>query len=522
MVAPKRIGILFVHGIGEQRRFEHLENEARGLVLALQERHGKEAVSVNIRTGLDGERHADQLGWKADGVAPVQILVDKGDKQYAIEFSEVWWADLDERTTLKSRLDFWFWALGQWWEVGRKQDSANLSDLLQDPSQDKTYPWLWIRFQLFFVASVFFSMFVVTILNALLRFIRVPGGIRPYDIFSNYIGDVKLLVQAGRNTKGTLEDLELPPRVSIRRRMVRMLVEMATRDYDRWYIFAHSLGTVVAQNGLNETALCLPNYLDPETWEKANQMGLAKKTRKDSGAKNKVMMPRRPVGLDPRDSIDRSKLFAGLRGVVTYGSPLDKFSALWPWIVGVNQDEVFRDCVWINIYDPTDPVSGALEDFGKPPKKTTNGLTALGPTNISVKASPVLLLSHIRYFTYSKDGENKLAVQTGDWLLDERKGANQAFLKTLSGAESSPSTLKARHGWKLAQWSMVQVSFAMLLGLTLFLGHFPVGEFLGYLQYFIQWVPGTLRPAIDWWFAGTVVSAGTVAMVGFIIRLKRI
>jgi hypothetical protein len=31
---PERIGVLLVHGIGEQRRFEHLEGEARNIAAA--------------------------------------------------------------------------------------------------------------------------------------------------------------------------------------------------------------------------------------------------------------------------------------------------------------------------------------------------------------------------------------------------------------------------------------------------------------------------------------------------------
>jgi hypothetical protein len=34
----ERIGIVLVHGIGEQRRFEHLEGEARLLIDALERR----------------------------------------------------------------------------------------------------------------------------------------------------------------------------------------------------------------------------------------------------------------------------------------------------------------------------------------------------------------------------------------------------------------------------------------------------------------------------------------------------
>lgn len=43
-----------------------------------------------------------------------------------------------------------------------------------------------------------------------------------------------------------------PPRAAIRRRMVPTMVDVAAAGYDRWYILAHSLGSVVAWNGLME------------------------------------------------------------------------------------------------------------------------------------------------------------------------------------------------------------------------------------------------------------------------------
>ena len=57
-----------------------------------------------------------------------------------------------------------------------------------------------------------------------------------------------------------------PPRAAIRRRMIRAMIEVAEADYDRWYIIAHSLGTVVAWNGLMEIQQTLPNYIGETCW----------------------------------------------------------------------------------------------------------------------------------------------------------------------------------------------------------------------------------------------------------------
>lgn len=361
------------------------------------------------------------------------------------------------------------------------------------------------------------------------RFVRLP----PPEIFANYLGDVKLMVQEGRRTEGTLEDLGWPPRVSIRRRMVRMLVEMATQDvpFDRWYIFAHSLGTVVAHNGLNETALCLANYLDEDTWNKAMKGKLTCQVAAGNGADKKNMMPARPTWLGDLHAIDRAALFKNFRGFVTYGSPLDKFSALWPWIVGTNDptiiggtkcnDPVFGNCDWINLYDLTDPVAGKLDDYGTPGKDNA----VLAPVNIAVEAHPVLLWSHIRYFKYKKNGANNLANSAATWLLD---GNNENFIYALRKGEPPARRRKWRAASKYSQWLITQILFAMSLGWVI--GSLDkinhdftrwIAKSAGHIMKLTTWVPVAMQQYVGWWVLGTVVSCGVVLIAGVLLRLKR-
>lgn len=39
-VLPERVGIVLVHGIGEQRRFEHLDGQGREIIQALRQQEG--------------------------------------------------------------------------------------------------------------------------------------------------------------------------------------------------------------------------------------------------------------------------------------------------------------------------------------------------------------------------------------------------------------------------------------------------------------------------------------------------
>src|SRR5205085_1322063 len=97
---------------------------------------------------------------------------------------------------------------------------------------------------------------------------RVLGYAGPDFVrtFVNYLSAVRLYTQAERTGGGFLDAYKEPPRVSVRRRMIRTITDVAQRDYDRWYIFAHSLGSVVAFNGIMENNLAIPNYLDRKRW----------------------------------------------------------------------------------------------------------------------------------------------------------------------------------------------------------------------------------------------------------------
>jgi hypothetical protein len=205
-----------------------------------------------------------------------------------------------------------------------------------------------------------------------------------------------------------LEGLDEPPRVAVRRRMIRALADMFSARYDRWYVLAHSLGSVVAHNGLMETEEAWPNYLDERRWrrlQRANATGMRTTPVASS------MLPARPAWLASTDIVDRRAVFSRFSGFLSYGSPLDKFAALWRAEVPINDTAVFpAGTEWINVFDGTDPVAGSLDAFG--PAAAIPG--TLVPANVGYKASPILLLSHVRYLTRSK----RLHKREGSALVD--------------------------------------------------------------------------------------------------------
>jgi hypothetical protein len=426
----ERIGVVFVHGIGEQRRFDHLDWQIRPLIEALM-RRPHTALTVEIVGANASTLRAEQDTWSTDGKGPVRALVrdtESGDEKELV-FHEVWWADVNEPYSLWKQIKFWFWGLSVWAVPGqdeRQLAGAGAMRLPVFPGRFSTIRWLFDRVKLFAVSNVFLlgalSIGLVNFLTKrLLDWEILPGKVR---VLVNYVSAVKLYSQSRRAGGGFLDAYHEPPRVSVRRRMIRTLADVAREDYARWYVIAHSLGSVVAYNGLMETGHAMANYLDEARWRR-----LSDEPDKDRlGGRNRggdyvtplkpdgsapPMLPPRPLWLDWDELVYRDRLLSKFRGLFTYGSPLDKFAFIWPPRVPINTAEpMFPDAAeWVNVYDPLDPVGASLDAFSP-----VDGGRLIKPANYGYRAGWVLLLSHLRYF---KSGRRRDALSdlVVDWML---------------------------------------------------------------------------------------------------------
>lgn len=198
---------------------------------------------------------------------------------------------------------------------------------------------------------------------------------------------------------------------------------------------------MLAYNGLMETEAALPNYLTRERWDTVQPSRLRKELKRDLPG---LMLPRRPSWLQPTDGIDRKILFAKLGGLLTYGSAIGKFHAIWPIIVPANADEnVFQPrFLWINVFDPTDPVSGPLWSYSREhgywadDKRRIAGqrsdpgsldadthVAAKIDRSIAYKAGPLWLLSHLQYLNYYSPGYQRqaplLSTEIARWLMSD-------------------------------------------------------------------------------------------------------
>ena len=477
-----RIGIILVHGIGEQRRFEHLDGELRPLIAALV-RAGDAAngetdpdkpppnVTVEIVEGAASTLHADQDTWSTGFGAPVRVIVNDNGVRKHIHFHEVWWADVNEPYSLRKQIKFWCWGLSIWLVPSQLEFDLPGSAAMSLPKfpPEASESQYSLRFRLFCVCNIFamagFSLGAIVFFLKRLFGFQAPPIVK---ILVNYIGAVKLYSQRRRSDGGFLDAYTEPPRVSIRRRMIRTLAAVALADYDRWYVFAHSLGSVVAFNGLQENAHAIPNYLSEEQYKKlvagvAGESFAGGKRATDDVGPTKKMLPTRPLWLKDNEVVYRERLLSKFRGLLTYGSPLDKFAAIWPARVPINKkDEGLAEhngekTEWINVYDPTDPVAAQLDAFGRP--KDAISKTLLKPTNYAYAAHPVLLLSHLHYLDGKSGRTDRLADCLMRWVLGGR-----AFVP---GAIESKSPWLEVKSWR--RWRRSVLAFAMWIFAYLFM-----------------------------------------------------
>jgi hypothetical protein len=483
---------LVVHGIGEQERFATAAALARSLAGTLGARDKAPRFSLIDRTS---QQTVDQLACpSADpSDSPYEIVVaDAAGAKTHIHIHEVWWADLGVSDTFSSQFQFWVWALGQW---GARIDrvthfargSSNTNLLMVGPKfqeQDSTESFapdrsiFRARFLLFLwgVAAflTFFSWNVVK---------QVLSWISPYigssSLITDYVGHVRIYTQSQPVGGGSLEDVGQPWRATIRRRMIAELVAMAERGYDRWYLLAHSQGSVLAFNAIQETEWCLPNHLQLAQAERLRQTPLWTHAPFVPALSEKPslerMMPRRPVWLTPDDGISREHLFERFRGLLTYGSPLDKFATLWPRIVSLNkQRNVFPvGADWVNLWDVADPIGACLSAFSDP----VTAWPDKGPTNIYVRANPLFLYSHICYLRPEKADAQRDTNAILEEVLPVSSvpgGLQQAFMSIPDGGKLD----SLRRNFARVQALLLMTALALGAGLLAYMAKGLVVELL--------------------------------------------
>jgi hypothetical protein len=475
----QRIGVVVVHGIGEQRRLEHLDWQVRCIVSALRARPSAR-VTVEITGAPSATFHAEQDTWS--GGASVRVVVDdphSGTLAH-IYFHEVWWADINEPYSFSKQLRFWFWCLTAWVYPGKSGSTLPTASSVRPPrvagrtASRALTDHIWTRVRLLSVGFVAVigaaSVGMVTFLAERVLNLRAPNAIR---IFVNYVAGVKLYNQQTRfgigfplKRQDFLDTIGEPPRVSIRRRMIRTIMEVAEGvqegekrlPYDRWYVLAHSLGSIVAFNGLMETAYAWPGYFTEKLWGDLCASGLAGPARPDwpLPSSDDVTSPMRPVWAKPADVAYRSRIFKNFHGMLTFGCPLEKFATIWAARVPISKEPAFRPgTIWLNVFDPIDPVSGVLRSFDGNP-----ATCCPKPHNIGYAAGGVLLLNHLWYLNGPYDTDN-LADGVAEWLVT----GNPSRISANTGSRWFHPRSFRRHRRNTVAWIWWIIAVLFLTGL---------------------------------------------------------
>lgn len=452
----EQIGIVMVHGIGEQGRFEHLDAHIRGIIKAL--RRTGATVSVEIKGGSTAAFQAMQDSWATGPHPALRLLVRGNGPDVDINVHEVWWADVNEGYSVAKQFRFWLWGLAIWARPGLSHTGLPTHDTMFPPRQTVSRDW-WksagVRVRLWLVGCLFLmiSLTIGLILNLAKRLLNL----NPPDlakIFTNYLSSIKLYSQGHRDGGDFLDAVDNPPRTSIRRRMIRTLADVAAQGYGRWYILAHSQGSVVAFNGVMEPAFGWPGYLDEERWRTLCDKGMAGPAREGADLPTGgTSVPPRPGWAGPRDIVYRRKIFAGFRGLLTYGNPLEKFAALWPPLVPVCREPAFNDAQWINVFDPLDSVSGVMKSW-----PTRDDECCPAARNVGFATSRFLLLGHIKYLDCpdKPGGPATLADGVAAWLRTTDDGG----LMASSGKHFFPPTGARAWTRTVAAWLEWALAFA--------------------------------------------------------------
>jgi hypothetical protein len=221
---------------------------------------------------------------------------------------------------------------------------------------------------------------------------------------------------------GSLADFDQSRRTSIQRRMANTILDMAAADYERWYIMAHSLGSVIAFKALMYDGKGFARLLTANRWKDDKFPFRAEKKSENRTPANQGYPdePKKPMWLEDEGAVDLDKVYAKLRGLITYGSPLETFARTWPAIVQINKDaRVSKDFEWLNLHDPVDIVASRLVSFGE---ASSTGRGEIKPKNILCRASQWVTHAHTSYLaTKFRNVDRRILPALLEWMIDGNK-----------------------------------------------------------------------------------------------------
>jgi hypothetical protein len=200
------------------------------------------------------------------------------------------------------------------------------------------------------------------------------------------MSSVKIYQQQKSDTKQDVLDEVLSRRVRIQKRLANKFLDMAESKFDTWFVLAHSLGSVISFKTLMFDGAAFARSLSCGRWSRLDPSW---KTQDVAPSEDFIDKPPLPWWLASNDALAIGNVYDRFGGIVTYGSPIETFAALWPSIIEINESRSIN-APWINLYD--------RRDFISSPIKSMNAISdSLPITNIETKSHWLIAKSHTNY-----------------------------------------------------------------------------------------------------------------------------
>ena len=243
------LGILFIHGMGEQASGDTITQMGDALTEWLRKWLGNDRFKLQNATLRSRERTAAGTAspansGRANATVVLQRTNDAGDEGQAWLLAESWWADAFRPASF-GELAWWAIGVGPWLIAGQL---AGLEERLFRGSRGLLRVVDWVVFVLLFLTAALVAGLIAPLVIVLLLFSLIPIP---------FIGGFAQAL--ARNLAGSFGDLLIfvrsPVRFAAMAERVRQDIEWIDSLCERSMVVAHSQGTAVAWHAIRRTAM---------------------------------------------------------------------------------------------------------------------------------------------------------------------------------------------------------------------------------------------------------------------------
>ncbi|NJR61295.1 MAG: hypothetical protein HC769_22165 [Cyanobacteria bacterium CRU_2_1] len=352
---------LIIHGIGDQQPFDTLDQFTRGIVDYLEPHVGH--LQIEHKTSFYRGQESGSA-WMKSFVRIKPKAEQDGD--HWIDIHEFYWAYLTEGKISMDQVLQWLKqtirGAIKTYEVNKEFLDANFSSLKKENNQ-KNRPYWWRLNTI--LRRVYWLYPIARLLEwLLLRWIPaaipLPQRLRQAGlrVIVDFIGDVAIYTSLDQKSR----------HYDVRQRILgesqAFLEEMLEREeYDQVVVAGHSLGSVIAYDTLNRMNTKANDSLNKATEAYIRQIQKIRGLITFGSPLDKILFYFRPHSGDQQ--YVRKQLLTNLHAFKR-NKQTNELQALDSLKTGLEQNPIqqfFDHLWWINFYDEEDPISGCLNFY---------------------------------------------------------------------------------------------------------------------------------------------------------------